>query len=213
MEINDNQPGGSQLPGANRNIILVVGGLFLLGLALALLLFGGKFGNDVAGEGSASLPQVPAGADEAAAEVGGIDPLFVGEKAHDFSLPGLDGNEVSLSELSGQPVIINFWATWCAPCRLEMPELQKTYEEHQDQDLVILAINEQEQTQDVRDFFDEMGFTFTPLLDSEGEVGRAYGMVGLPSTFFINTSGEVAAVHRGILTGEQIDTYLTQILP
>ena len=196
---------------SNRSLVLAVGGFFLLGLALALLLFGGSLFNKSNDENQVDLPQIPTSA--AGTSLSNTTPLTVGDRAHDFLLPDLDGNSVALSDFEGRPVIVNFWATWCAPCRLEMPELQNAYEAHQEAGLALLAVNAQEQEQQVREFFDELGFSFTPLLDEDGQVGRAYGALGLPSTYFINAAGEVTAVHRGILTEGQIDDYLAITLP
>lgn len=213
-EVPEPQPGVEPQAASNRNIMLAAGGFFLLGLALALLLFGEPLMRNLADEQPVTLPQIPTAAlDDADLRNTYVTPLVVGDKAYDFTLRDLDGNDVALSDFAGQPVAVNFWATWCAPCRLEMPELQNAYEVYQDQDLVILAVNAQEQEQHVRDFFDELGFTFTPLLDSDGQVGKAYGALGLPSTYFIDGSGEVTAVHRGILSGGQIEAYVAQILP
>lgn len=213
-ELSDPQADAASQPASDRKIILAVGGFFLLGLALALLLFGGPLLGNLTGVKPVTLPQIPTTAlGEEDLRNTYVNPLVVGEKAYDFSLRDLDGNDVALSDFAGQPVIINFWATWCAPCRLEMPELQKAYEAYQEQDLVILAVNAQEEEQHVGDFFAELGLTFRPLLDSDGQVGRAYGALGLPSTYFIDGSGEVTAVHRGILTEEQIEAYVVQILP
>ena len=195
-----------------RTIILFLGGLFLLGIALALLLFGQPLLDGFMGEPSVELPQIPSASGESnlISPVG--PPLTVGDTAYDFTLSDLDGNTIALSDFSGQPLIVNFWATWCAPCRLEMPHLQNAYETYQDQGLAILAVNQQEQEGQVRSFFDELGFTFTPLLDSEGSVGAAYGAFGLPSTYFIDETRKVTAVHRGILSEGQIDDYLAQTL-
>ena len=207
------QPAAELQPSSSRNIFIVMGGFFLLGIALALLLFGGPLFDNFTAQTPADLPQIPTSGEELKSEVPAANTLLAGDQAVEFTLLGLDGEEVSLSDYSGQPVVLNFWATWCAPCRIEMPELQNAFETYQDQDLVVLAINEQEEEQQVQDFFEELGLTFTPLLDSDGNVGRSYGAFGLPSTYFIDRSGEITAVHRGILTEEQIETYLMQILP
>lgn len=201
-----------------RNPLLLAVGLFILGIALAVLLFGSRlFNNSSDAEDAVDLPQVPA--------LSGVNrediplpqsgaPLNVGDKAHEFSLVDLEGNQVALSDFAGQPVIVNFWATWCPPCRLEMPSFQRVFETHAADDLVILAVNEAERAETVEAFFyDEMGFSYTPLLDEEAAVGEAYGAIGLPSTFFINGSGEVTAVHRGLLTDGQLGGYLEGILP
>lgn len=199
------------------NPLLFFAGLFVLGMALALLLFGGQlFENLSKDDGEVDLPQIPAlnGVNREGVPLPNSGaPLNSGDLAHEFTLLDLDGNQVSLSDFAGQPVIVNFWATWCAPCRLEMPILQHVFDVHKENGLVILAVNEAESPETVNDFFyDEMNFSYIPILDEETEVGKAYGAVGLPSTFFINESGEVTAVHRGVLTENQITNYLQDIL-
>jgi peroxiredoxin len=206
-------PGVELQESSNRRILLAMGGFFLLGIALALLLFGGPLLDGFKADMPVDLPQIPAAVENLNDGNPAVNTLVAGDQATEFVLSDLEGNDVSLSDFAGQPLMINFWATWCAPCRLEMPELQKAQETHQDQGLVVLAVNAQEDPQQVREFIDELGLTFTPLLDSDGAVGRAYGALGLPSTYFVEPSGEVSAVHRGILSKEQIETYLTQILP
>jgi peroxiredoxin len=136
--------------------------------------------------------------------------LEVGDTAYDFTLNDLDGQPVSLSDFRGRPVIVNFWATWCAPCRIEMPVFQEVFERHQEDGLVILALDQAEPAAVARDFFyDEMGLTFTPLMDESSEVATRYGSYSvLPSTFFIDPAGKVAAIHRGPLTEGQTAEYL-----
>jgi cytochrome c biogenesis protein CcmG/thiol:disulfide interchange protein DsbE len=198
---------------SKRRVALAVAGFSLLGLALALLIFGAPLLGSGADDDVLDLPQISTTAAAAGSSIAAVSPLAVGDKAHDFTLSDANGSDVSLSDFAGQPVVVNFWATWCPPCRLEMPELQNAYDTYRDQGLVVLAVNAQETEPQVRAFFDEMGFTLPALLDSDGQVGRAYGTPGLPSTFFIDGSGEVTAVHRGLLTAGLIETYLAQILP
>ena len=213
MEENEKSQLAAPRSASKRRPALAVAGFFLLGLALALLIFGAPLLSSRMAADVVDLPQIPMTAAAAGAPAGALNPLSVGDKAHDFTLPDVYGNNVALSDFAGQPVVVNFWATWCAPCRIEMPELQNAYNTYRDQDLVVLAVNAQEGEPQVRAFFEEMGFTLPALLDGDGQVGRAYGTPGLPSTFFIDRSGEVTAVHRGLLTAGQIETYLAQILP
>ena len=207
-----------------------MGGFLLLGLAFFLVLFGGQwFGSGGEGEeapnqapadqpeDSSILEQVPAFAtaeNSRSPLPSGSGPLLVGDQAYDFSLSDLDGNSYSLSGLAGQPVIINFWATWCGPCRIEMPELQATFERYQADGLIILAIDQQESPDVVRAFFhDEMELTFTPLLDPEGQVAQLYGVSNFPTTFFVNSAGLITALHRGPMVKSQIDGYLAATDP
>ncbi|KPK04657.1 MAG: hypothetical protein AMJ56_17050 [Anaerolineae bacterium SG8_19] len=140
--------------------------------------------------------------------------LLVGDQAYDFTLSDLDGNPVSLANFRGQPVIVNFWATWCAPCRIEMPELQEAFEKYKGDGLVILALDQDEPVEVARSYFyDEMDLTFTPLQDEGSAIATTYGSFGvLPSTFFIDSDGIVQAIHRGPLTLGQIEGYLADIL-
>ncbi|MPZ99816.1 MAG: redoxin domain-containing protein [Dehalococcoidia bacterium] len=127
-----------------------------------------------------------------AAELGMVDghrPV-VGEPAPDFALEDPDGDVRRLSDFRGQTVVLNFWATWCGPCRQEMPEFQALYQEREAAgDLVILAVNEEEPPGHARGFFEEFDLTFPMLLDRQGEVGRHYQLPGLPATYFIDAEG------------------------
>ncbi|MCL4265000.1 MAG: TlpA family protein disulfide reductase [Anaerolineae bacterium] len=201
--------------GRTHRPLFLIAGFFFLGLALALFIFGNGWGATAVPQTSSILEQVPsdAGSGAGLAQLPS-DRLTTGDVAYDFSLVDLAGNEVRLADFHGRPVILNFWATWCAPCRLEMPELQAAYSQYQDDGLVILALNQEESPQLVRKFFvDEMGLTFTPLLDSEGLVADLYGVNRLfPSSFFINGEGEITAIHRGMLVASQIDAYLAETI-
>ncbi|OGO00243.1 MAG: hypothetical protein A2Y58_04125 [Chloroflexi bacterium RBG_13_51_52] len=119
--------------------------------------------------------------------------------APDFQLQSTDGGEVALSDLRGKPVMLNFWATYCGPCRTEMPLFQEIYEDPGwlQEGLVILVVNSQENADDVRQFVEENGFSFTVLLDITGEVGYKYNVRGLPATFFIDKDGIIRNVTIG----------------
>lgn len=139
--------------------------------------------------------------------------LAIGGPPYDFTLPNLEGDTVTLSQYLGQPVVLNFWATWCGPCRIEMPEIQAAYEAYQGGGLVVLALNQNERPIDVETYFLELGLTFEPLLDEGSATGRNYGLANtLPSTVVINPAGEIVAIHRGILTRDQLDLYITQAI-
>lgn len=119
--------------------------------------------------------------------------------APDFTLRALDGQTYHLAELRGQAIIVNLWATWCPPCRAEMPTLQKLYSEYQKEGLIVLAVNStvQDQPAKIPDFVRQYGLTFPILLDEQGEVSRAYQLRSLPSSYFIDRDGRIREVVIG----------------
>lgn len=134
-----------------------------------------------------------------------------GYTAPDFTLEGLDGQPVSLSDWRGRPVLINFWATWCGPCEVEMPTIQAAYQAHQGEGFVVLAVAVDDSAKNVRRFFEEYELTLQPLLD-DGTASRAYQVFGLPTSYFVAGDGEIVAVHTGLLTEVKIEEYLARAL-
>lgn len=120
-----------------------------------------------------------------------------GMQAPDFILPTLDGRDLRLSDLRGQAVVLNFWASWCSPCRREMPLLVGAYRQFRDQGLMVVAVNVQEDAESARKFAREFGLPFPVALDRTGDVTNAYRLLGLPTTFFIDRNGVVRSVFRG----------------
>ena len=134
-----------------------------------------------------------------------------GALAPDFTLVNLEGETVSLSDFHGQPVLINLWATWCGPCRIEMPTIQSRFEEYRDEGFIVLAVNFDEPRGDVQSFRDEFGLTFQILLDTGAEVQKLYRTRSYPSTFFVDRNGVVQVQHIGVMTEGNLDGNLAQI--
>jgi len=138
-----------------------------------------------------------------------------GFAAPDIDLERLDGERVSLSELRGQVVVLNFWASWCPPCRAEMPALQALHEQRGSQGVVVLAVNStvQDREQAARDFAAEYGLTFPIGLDRDGQATRLYRVRALPSTFFIDRGGVIRRVvvggplHASVLETTVLDLF------
>jgi peroxiredoxin len=149
---------------------------------------------------------------EAEASTGGLEVAPVaGAIAPDFSLQTIDGDSVSLSDFRGQPVLINLWATWCGPCRIEMPAIQSRFEQHGPNGLVVLAVDFDEPLEDVVAFRDELGLTFEFLLDPGADVQRLYLNRSYPSSFFIDADGIIQVQHIGVMTEGQLDSNLDRI--
>ncbi len=130
---------------------------------------------------------------------GGIPAPQEGFQAPDFQLETFTGDEYTLSELRGMPVLINFWASWCPPCRSEMPAIQRVYDEFQDQGFVVLAVNSthQDNLGDAITFAQIRKLTFPILLDRDGSVGNLYEVRSLPTTFFVDPQGKIQDVVVG----------------
>lgn len=132
--------------------------------------------------------------------------------APDFTLNNLDGTKVALSDLKGQVLLINVWATWCPPCRVEMPTIQAAYEQYHDQGFTVAAVNLQEDPSAVATFMHEHQLTFSALLDPDGHVSRAYQAVSLPSSFFVDRRGVIRAVYHGPMPRSIIAGTVEQLL-
>jgi thiol-disulfide isomerase/thioredoxin len=138
--------------------------------------------------------------------------LSIGSKAPDFELYDLDGDVHKLSEYKGSPVFLNFWATWCGPCRGEMPHLEEVYEEWKDNNLTFFAVNIGESSTDVVSFLDYYGFTMPVLLDSAKTVSRRYGVSGIPTTYFIDEDGIIQNKVVGAFPDrESVESYVEEL--
>ena len=122
-----------------------------------------------------------------------------GFPAPDFELKTLDGEPISLSDMRGKAVLINFWASWCPPCRSEMPAMQQIYEEYGPDEFVILAVNSthQDRLTDAESFVAERGLTFPILLDTQGQVSSTYQVRSLPTSFFVDRDGIIREIVIG----------------
>jgi len=134
------------------------------------------------------------------------------QTAPDFSLQALDGGSISLNDYAGQVILVNMWATWCPPCKAEMPGINAFYEDYKDDGFVVLAINSQEDAATVQKFISEQGFTFPVLLDGRGAVMNLYQVRGLPTTFIIDRNGQVQFSHSGAITYEQLEKVIQPLL-
>jgi len=135
--------------------------------------------------------------DQTQAQVGSVPKE--GFTAPDFTLSLLDGGEITLSELRGQVVLVNFWTSWCPPCRKEMPAIESVYRNYKDIGLVVIGLNltAQDSRPDVSAFVQEMGVTFPIALDINNAVGISYRVTALPTSFFIDRKGVIRSVIVG----------------
>ncbi|MEF3331196.1 MULTISPECIES: TlpA family protein disulfide reductase [Oceanobacillus] len=128
----------------------------------------------------------------------------IGDKAPDFTLETLDGETLQLSDFQGERVMINFWATWCPPCKQEMPDMERFYQGH---DPIILSVNltdEEMSTEKVGQFIQELELTFPVLLDKEGEVSNLYRIQPIPVTYMVDAEGIIQFKSIGALSYEQM---------
>lgn len=136
----------------------------------------------------------------------------IGDKPPAVKLLGMDGKVHTLDEYKGKTVVINFWATWCVYCVKEMPALQEQWEKWRDQDVVILGINTGEDEMTVQNFVRQTGVDFPILYDSKNEAVQRYGVVPMPTTFFIDKHGKIALIHEGELNLATLDQQINQLV-
>ena len=137
-----------------------------------------------------------------------------GEVVPDFQLATLDGRTVKLSDLRGHPVLINFWATWCGPCKDELPLIVAAYDANKAKGFRVLAIDSTafDDLTNIKDFASNFKMTFDVLMDSDDAISTDWNIMGLPSSFFIRADGTVAKVHVGQMTADQLNEYMKLIV-
>ena len=169
-----------------QNIALIVGGVILIGAVLVFAF--------------------------AAAPKASVGPAHVGQPIANFTLTDLNGVTHSIGDYAGRPVLINAWATWCPPCKAEMPALHEFYLKHKAEGFELLAVNSGDGQAAVQQFIAQTGFTFPILLDTNRAVLNGLGVDGLPTSIFVGRDGTVKTIHVGGLTPEAIEQTLTPLL-
>jgi cytochrome c biogenesis protein CcmG/thiol:disulfide interchange protein DsbE len=130
-----------------------------------------------------------------------------------FALPAADGRTISLESLRGRVVALNFWATWCAPCKAEIPELAAVYAAHRGQCLELLGVAEESGDRaEVREVAKELGVNYPIVFDEDGKVGEAFKIPGYPWTFLVDASGRIRKTFRGSLTRDELEAALAPLL-
>jgi peroxiredoxin len=143
---------------------------------------------------------------------GGIVPPRVGATMSNFTLTDLSGKTVRLSDYAGKPVLINAWATWCPPCRAEMPDLYQFYQDHKEDGFVVLAVNAGEDGSIVKSFIQENGFTFPVLLDPNTSLLDKLAIRGYPTSIVIGRDGKVKLVQVGMLTADALQKVVAPLI-
>ena len=138
----------------------------------------------------------------------------LGSKAPDFTLRSSSGKNLKLSEYRGQVIMLNFWATWCAPCREEMPQLNRLYEQYRRGGFVLLGVNIDDKPKAAEDLAQQLKLTFPVLFDADKQVSRRYDVDAMPSTLLIDRDGNVQYIHRGYRAGveKQYEEKLRELL-
>lgn len=143
--------------------------------------------------------------------VGGLPK--VGEKAPNASLVDLDGKALSIADFKGRALIINFWATWCPPCRAEIPALDAVYQAYKDKGVEVLGIDYGEDGDTVKGFLRDINISYRIALDPYEEAADRYRVAALPTSFFVDRESVIRAVHLGGMDRQTIESQLSKILP
>lgn len=177
----------------------------------------GSISGNTLGQGAPTAVPTAAGMLEsisgaAAAASGPVTGTDIGDAAPNFESVTDTGEAIKLADLRGQVVVLNFWATWCAPCKVEMPEFEEAYETNSDKGFTVLAVNNSETLEQVTTFRDQLKVTFPFVMDEQGDLQRLYGVVSYPSTYILDKDGVIIYKQFGPMTAEKIDTMIAQAL-
>lgn len=140
-----------------------------------------------------------------------LTPINIGEIAPNFTLDNLNGESVSLEDYRGKIVFINFWATWCPPCRKEMPDLNKLYLDNKEKDFVVLAVDVGETKSQVAKFIEEGGYQFPVVLDRNSDVATRYFVTGIPKTVVVDEEGIIRFVKIGMMVYPEMNQILESV--
>ncbi|KLU59024.1 thiol-disulfide oxidoreductase ResA [Peptococcaceae bacterium CEB3] len=157
-----------------------------------------------AGSSGTNGSAAPAGQTQAA-----VVGLGIGNLAPDFSVPMSDGNTLKLSSLRGKPVLLNFWATWCPPCRMEMPDIQKIFKENYP--VQIVGVNLKEEPMTVEGFLSRNGYTYPVGFDLKGKIASLYNVSGIPTSYAIDAKGIIRHVQTGPLTYAELSQWFREL--
>ena len=146
--------------------------------------------------------------------------MAIGSEAPDFTAKLNNGETFTLSDKKGQVILLNFWATWCPPCKAEMPDIQKLYEKSatEGEDAVIVLgvaapnMGQEGSEEEIAAFMEEKGYTYPVLMDTEGELFNSYGIMSFPTTFMIDRDGNVFGYVSGMLSADMMDSIVRQTL-
>lgn len=172
-----------------KAVIFILGGLLIGGLLGGMILLSGN--QRVAANREQQIPQK-------------------GQKFPDLVLESLDGDRIAFSSFAGKPIVINFWASWCEPCKEEMPLFEAVYRQ-QNADVMVLGVNYNEPANVIRRFIEERQITFPILLDMDGKVAERFQVFGFPTTYFVDGEGVLRAAHVGQLNEALLNSYLREI--
>lgn len=176
---------------AKITAMFLIGALLLIFGAVGLILISGN------GQASGEFENVP---------------IEVTYPAPEINLVDLEGNSVSLEEYLGKTVMVNNWATWCPPCKEEMPDLERYYQSHKDEDFILIGIEAGDPAEEVASFIRSYEISFPIWLDARQEALRAFRNNGLPSSYIIDAAGTIRLVWNGPVTFKQLEKYVTPIL-
>ena len=137
---------------------------------------------------------------------------LVGKEAPFFVAPMVGGQLISLEDYKDRPVVLNFWASWCPPCRDETPGMERVWRKYKDEGVIILGINVQDGEKEAQRYISEFGVTFFNALDLDGDITVDYGVTGLPVTFFINEEGFVIGRWVGSISERKLDSWVSDLL-
>jgi len=136
---------------------------------------------------------------------------FIGKPAPSFSLKTINGDGVTMESLKGKGVVLNFWATWCAPCKAEMPALEEAYKKHGGSSFTVIGVNYQQETPAVKRYLKKSAVSFPIVMDTDGVLSKKYAVLGLPSAFFIDRNGIVVGSHVGALKPEMLQEWTAKL--